>query len=82
MRIIMFGLDCEAYEEITGKLSSAWCDWVVDGENDTFNVKISDKTKLLFDSSAFGFATNLIELEYNGKATELFRSDFHYIKIE
>ena len=82
MRIIIFGLDFRAYEEITEKLSPAWCDWVVDGEGDTLDVKISDRTKLLFDSSAFGFAINLIKLEYNGKATELFRADFSFIKIE
>ena len=82
MRIIIFGLDCNAYDELANKLSSACCEWIVDGEGDTYDVKLSDKTKLWFNNTEYPCATNIIHLQYGNKAAELFRADFNFIKIE
>ncbi len=75
MSIIIFGLGIDSYEMITDYLSSAWCEWIVDGEHDTFDVKLSKYTK-------FNTIDNCIELGYNGGSVMLDRCDYNYIKIE
>lgn len=74
MSIMIFGLNAESFEKVSEELSSAWCEWVVDGEGDLFDVKLSNRTK-------FEVQGNCIELGYNGRSVLLDRADYNYIKI-